>query len=66
MWVEPTMRRRGVADAMLTALARAAEGAGVASLHLQSDSDNHVALAVYEQRGFDRHHEYVNLVSTTA
>ena len=66
MWVEPTMRRRGVADAMLTALARAAEGAGVASLHLQSDSDNHVALAVYGQRGFDRHHEYVNLVSTTA
>ena len=52
--------------ANVRACARAAEGAGVASLHLQSDSDNHVALAVYGQRGFDRHHEYVNLVSTTA
>ena len=61
MWVEPAMRRRGIADAMLTALARAADDAGVASLHLQTDSDNDPALAVYEQRGFDRHHEYVNL-----
>lgn len=66
MWVEPAMRRRGIADAMLTALARAAEDAGVASLHLQTDSDSHAALAVYEQRGFDRHHEYVNLVRPPA
>ncbi|MFL6079310.1 MAG: GNAT family N-acetyltransferase [Ornithinibacter sp.] len=61
MWVDPTARRRGVATAMLAALARAAQRAGAASLHLQTDTDNTTALALYERHGFERHHSYVNL-----
>jgi GNAT superfamily N-acetyltransferase len=61
MWVDPAARRQGLAHRLLTALARAAADSGVASLHLQTDSDNAAALALYEQRGFERHHAYVNL-----
>ena len=46
---------------MLVALARAADRAGAASLHLQTDTDNTTALALYERHGFERHHAYVNL-----
>ena len=35
--------------------------AGAASLHLQTDTDNTTALALYERHGFERHHAYVNL-----
>jgi N-acetylglutamate synthase len=61
MWVAPQARRRGIATAMLGALARAADRAGAASLHLQTDTDNTTALALYERHGFERHHAYVNL-----
>lgn len=61
MWVAPHARRRGLALAVLTALAREAERAGAASLHLQTDSDNTAALRLYEGHGFERHHAYVNL-----
>jgi len=61
MWVDPRARRQGVAAAMLGVLARAAERAGARSLHLQTDSDNPTALALYERHGFERHHAYVNL-----
>ncbi|HYN68253.1 MAG TPA: GNAT family N-acetyltransferase [Ornithinibacter sp.] len=61
MWVDPRARRRGIATGMLAALARAAERAGAASLHLQTDTDNTTALALYEGHGFERHHSYVNL-----
>ncbi len=61
MWVDPAARRRGVATAMLGALARSAQRAGAASLHLQTDTDNTTALALYERHGFERHHAYVNL-----
>ncbi len=61
MWVDPAARRQGVATAMLGALARTAERAGAASLHLQTDTDNTTALALYEWHGFERHHTYVNL-----
>jgi N-acetylglutamate synthase len=61
MWVDPRARRRGIAGAMLAALAREAARAGAASLHLQTDSDNAPALALYERHGFERHHAYVNL-----
>ena len=61
MWVDPRARRRGTATRMLGALARAAERAGAASLHLQVDTDNTTALELYERHGFERHHSYVNL-----
>ena len=61
MWVAPQARRRGIATGMLGALARAADRAGAASLHLQTDTDNTTALALYERHGFERHHAYVNL-----
>ena len=61
MWVAPEARRRGVASAVLVALARSAAERGVASLHLQVDADNTDALAFYAGRGFERHHAYVNL-----
>lgn len=61
MWVDPRARRRGIARAMLAALAREAARAGAGSLHLQTDSDNAPALALYERHGFERHHAYVNL-----
>jgi len=61
MWVDPPARRRGVATAMLAALAHTAERAGAAALHLQTDTDNTTALALYEGHGFERHHTYVNL-----
>ena len=61
MWVDPRARRRGTATRMLVALARAADRAGAASLHLQVDTDNTSALGLYERHGFERHHAYVNL-----
>ncbi len=61
MWVDPAARRRGIATAMLAALARSAQRAGAGSLHLQTDTDNTTALALYERHGFERHHAYVNL-----
>jgi ribosomal protein S18 acetylase RimI-like enzyme len=61
MWVDPALRRRGLASDLLTALARAAATRAIASLHLQADTDNAAALRFYERRGFERHHDYVNL-----
>jgi GNAT superfamily N-acetyltransferase len=61
MWVAPMARRRGIATAMVAALARTADRSGAASLHLQTDTDNTTALALYEGHGFERHHAYVNL-----
>ena len=61
MWVDPRARREGLGGRMLTALAVAAAERGASSLHLQTDSDNTAALGLYERRGFERHHEYVNL-----
>lgn len=61
MWVAPEHRGRGVGAAILGTLARAARDRGTASLHLQTDSDNATALRLYEARGFERHHQYVNV-----
>lgn len=61
MWVAPGARRQGLASRLLTALAVAADERGASALHLQTDTDNAAALGLYGRRGFERHHEYVNL-----
>lgn len=61
MWVAPTARRRGLASAVLGTLAHEAAQRGVRSLHLQTDTDNAPALAVYRAHGFAPHHDYVTL-----
>lgn len=58
MWVDPQQRRRGLATAMLAALAQAADTAGARSLHLQVEIGNDAAVAAYEQVGFTVHHGY--------
>lgn len=61
MWVAPEARRRGLASAMLGALATRAVEHGVRSLHLQTDGDNPAALATYRRHTFVPHHDYVML-----
>ncbi len=61
MWVSPAARRRGIASALLGELAARAQARGVRSLHLQTDTDNLPALALYTAHGFAPHHDYVNL-----
>ncbi|NHA68731.1 GNAT family N-acetyltransferase [Phycicoccus sp. CMS6Z-2] len=61
MWTAPEARRRGLATAVLGALARAARERGVRSVHLQTDDDNDGAVAVYRRHGFAPHHAYVTL-----
>jgi ribosomal protein S18 acetylase RimI-like enzyme len=52
MWVAPTARGRGVAPALITAIARWAADAGAAALALSVMPDNDVARRVYERNGF--------------
>lgn len=61
MWVEPGRRRSGLAHTVLGALAREAAALGCVSLHLQVESANAPALALYEQVGFTTHHAYAYL-----
>lgn len=61
MWTAPHARRRGLATAVLRALAAQAREHGVRSLHLQTDADNPTALATYRRHGFVPHHDYVTL-----
>jgi GNAT superfamily N-acetyltransferase len=59
--VVPSHRRRGLARRMLAALLPAA--GDTRSIHLDVETDNHPARALYRSVGFEDHHEYVNLVA---
>lgn len=52
MWVDPAVRGRGVAAALITAIARWAAGTGAATLALSVMSDNEAARRAYERNGF--------------
>ncbi|WP_189933710.1 GNAT family N-acetyltransferase [Streptomyces sulfonofaciens] len=56
--VDPAARRRGLATAVMTALARRALDEGASAAWLQVESDNTGARALYDGMGFDVHHSY--------
>ncbi|MFC8230977.1 GNAT family N-acetyltransferase [Streptomyces sp. NPDC057287] len=56
--VGPEHRRRGLATAVMTALARAALDEGASAAWLQVEADNEGARALYDGMGFATHHRY--------
>ncbi|MEV5592982.1 GNAT family N-acetyltransferase [Streptomyces sp. NPDC052496] len=51
-------RRRGLATAVMAALARKALDEGASAAYLQVETDNHGARALYDGLGFVTHHHY--------
>ncbi|MGA8045597.1 MAG: GNAT family N-acetyltransferase [Dermatophilaceae bacterium] len=66
MWVAPGHRRRGVGRALVRALADEASALGCVSLHLQVETVNSAARALYAQVGFSTHHAYAYLAPGAA
>lgn len=56
--VDPAQRRRGLATAVMTALARRALDEGASAAWLQVEADNGGARSLYEGMGFAVHHHY--------
>lgn len=56
--VDPEQRRRGLATAVMTALARRALDEGASAAWLQVEADNDGARALYDGMGFAPHHHY--------
>ncbi|MFD9796473.1 GNAT family N-acetyltransferase [Streptomyces sp. NPDC059070] len=56
--VDPAHRRRGLATAVMTALARRALAEGASAAWLQVEADNEGARALYDAQGFATHHTY--------
>ncbi|MFF9070972.1 GNAT family N-acetyltransferase [Streptomyces sp. NPDC014872] len=56
--VDPAHRRRGLATAVMTALARRALDEGASAAWLQVESDNEAARTLYDGMGFAVHHRY--------
>ncbi|WP_432586797.1 GNAT family N-acetyltransferase [Streptomyces sp. HD1123-B1] len=56
--VAPERRRQGLAQAVMTALARKALEEGASAAYLQVETDNEGAHALYEGLGFTVHHTY--------
>jgi ribosomal protein S18 acetylase RimI-like enzyme len=56
--VDPALRGRGLATAVMKALARRALDEGASAAWLQVESDNDQARALYEGMGFTVHHRY--------
>ena len=52
MYVRPTSRGQGVAQAILAKLAAAAHGAGLTKLRLETGTEQHAAIKLYERAGF--------------
>ncbi|MFI1941667.1 GNAT family N-acetyltransferase [Streptomyces purpureus] len=56
--VDPAARRRGLATAVMAALARRALDEGASAAWLQVEADNGGARALYDGMGFATHHSY--------
>ncbi|MFF8098432.1 GNAT family N-acetyltransferase [Streptomyces sp. NPDC016640] len=56
--VDPARRRRGLATAVMAALARRALDEGASAAWLQVEEDNAAARALYGRMGFAAHHAY--------
>nr|WP_206313983.1 GNAT family N-acetyltransferase [Streptomyces coryli] len=56
--VAPAYRRRGLATAVMAALAARALDEGASAAYLQVEPDNEAALALYDRLGFSTHHAY--------
>lgn len=56
--VDPARRRRGLATAVMAALARRALDEGASAAWLQVEEDNVEARALYDRMGFATHHTY--------
>lgn len=56
--VAPEHRRRGLATAVMTALARQAMDEGASASWLQVEAENEGARALYDGMGFSTHHRY--------
>ncbi|MGY3203898.1 ribosomal protein S18 acetylase RimI-like enzyme [Streptomyces sp. TE5632] len=56
--VDPARRRRGLATAVMAALARRALEEGASAAWLQVEDDNVEARALYDRMGFATHHTY--------
>jgi ribosomal protein S18 acetylase RimI-like enzyme len=56
--VDPARRRRGLASAIIAALAGLARDRGISGLYLQVENDNAAARSLYRQAGFADHHGY--------
>ncbi|MBY8884162.1 GNAT family N-acetyltransferase [Streptomyces sp. PTM05] len=57
--VEPSARRRGLAVAVVAALAAKALEEGASGAYLQVEADNDAARALWDRLGFTTHHEYL-------
>ncbi|MBT2471377.1 GNAT family N-acetyltransferase [Streptomyces sp. ISL-66] len=64
--VDPEHRRRGLATAVMAALARRALEEGASAAWLQVESDNAAARALYGALGFEVHHGYHHYRRTAA
>lgn len=58
MATDPNHRRRGVANALLSALAQEAHRQGARRMYLAAMADNHAATGLYATAGFKTAHEY--------
>lgn len=65
MGTAPAVRGRGVATAVVRALTAAAADRGATGAYLQVETDNPVAISLYEGLGFRRDHGYHYRVSAT-